>query len=81
MSNNLATSASLLDASTNGARSSRTFNHDSEGHGLWHFLNSAEINNTKQMNKSRQDIIELYETEKKFANILHSIIYVKIFKL
>ncbi len=50
---------------------------DSQGHG--HLLNSAGsagANNTKKMNKRTQRIIELYETEKRFVNILHSIIYV-----
>ncbi len=60
------------------------FEKQRENHGL---LNSASSNGagTKKMNKRSQRIYELYETEKRFVNILHTIIYVisidKRFKL
>lgn len=49
---------------------------DSNGHGI---LNSASSNgaNPKKTNKRTHRIIELYETEKRFVNILHSIIFVR----
>ena len=48
---------------------------ESQNHGI---LNSASSNggNSKKTNKRIHRIIELYETEKRFVNILHSIIYV-----
>jgi hypothetical protein len=73
--NNLSTSASLLDATTDDAMSiDSPFEKQRENHGL---LNSASSNGAgcKKMNKRSQRIYELYETEKRFVNILHTIIY------
>jgi hypothetical protein len=49
------------------------------GHGL---LNSASSNGAgaKKISKRSQRIFELYETEKRFVNILHTIIYVSWIK-
>lgn len=76
--NNLSTSASLLDATTDDAMSISDSpfekQRESNTHGI---LNSASSNGaaTKKANKRSHRIIELYETEKRFVNILHSIIY------
>jgi hypothetical protein len=72
--NNLSTSASLLDATTDDAMSiDSPFEKRNE-----HILNSASSNgaNSKKINKRSQRIFELYETEKRFVNILHTIIVV-----
>jgi len=72
--NNLSTSASLLDATTDDAMSiDSPFEKRNE-----HILNSASSNgtNSKKINKRSQRIFELYETEKRFVNILHTIILV-----
>jgi hypothetical protein len=77
--NNLSTSASLLDATNDDAMSidspfeSKQRNNDSS-HGI---LSSASSNGaTKKVNKRSARIYELFETEKRFVNILHTIIQV-----
>ncbi|CAF0879713.1 unnamed protein product [Brachionus calyciflorus] len=77
MSNNLSTSASLLDATTDDAMSiDSPFNKDRDNHGLLNSAssNGAQTEKNKKMSKRSQRIIELYETEKRFVNILHTII-------
>ncbi len=78
--NNLSTSASLLDATNDDAMSidspfeSKQRNNDSN-HGI---LNSASSNGAiKKVNKRSARIYELFETEKRFVNILQTIIQVK----
>jgi hypothetical protein len=46
------------------------------GHGLLNSASSNGANNTKKMSKRSQRIYELFETEKRFVNILHTIICV-----
>ena len=79
--NNLSTSASLLDATTDDVMSVdhspfEPAKNNNNGNGL----NSASSNNgqAKKMNKRAHRVYELYETEKRFVNILHTIIYVSI---
>ncbi len=54
-------------------------NRESQGHGILNSASSTGQGNPKKINKRTQRIIELYETEKRFVNILHSIIYVSQF--
>lgn len=79
ISNNLSTSASLLDATTDDAMSVSDSpfekTRESQGHGILNSASSNGANNAKKTNKRTHRIIELYETEKRFVNILHSIIY------
>jgi hypothetical protein len=82
--NNLSTSASLLDATNDDAMSvgspfeaggrQRNGGNDS-GHGI---LNSASSGTcaVKKVNKRTARITELFETEKRFVNILQTIIQV-----
>lgn len=80
VSNNLSTSASLLDATTDDAMSiDSPFNKDRDSHALMNSANSNSVQNerNKKMSKRCQRIIELYETEKRFVNILHTIIFVR----
>ena len=51
-------------------------NRESQGHGILNSASSTGQGNPKKINKRTQRIVELYETEKRFVNILHSIIYV-----
>lgn len=76
--NNLSTSASLLDATTDDAMSIDSpfeKQRESTGHGILNSASSNGANSGKKMNKRSQRIIELYETEKRFVSILHTIIH------
>jgi hypothetical protein len=47
-------------------------------HGLLNSASSNGTNGAKKMNKRSQRIYELFETEKRFVNILHTIIVVSV---
>ena len=79
--NNLSTSASLLDATADDAMSidSPFEKHTRDSaHGILNSASSNGASNSKKVTKRSQRIYELYETEKRFVNILHAIIYVRI---
>ena len=75
ISNNLSTSASLLDATTDDAMSMDS-PFDSQKENGANFVLNQNSKENKKISKRFQRIYELYETEKRFVNILHTIIVV-----